>query len=145
VEKMKSLTSKRYILADETPCQFCDMAIRRCCPYEGLTDDVKGRLCRVYLYFLALKEYEKGRFEGEHEHETVKLCECVYDISLMAQHMIEEHNIEAEDSRELFSSILEWARAFEAGFTKEEDAAGDYMERIEAFAEEMLRYTYGVK
>ncbi len=76
---------------------------------------------------------------------AVKVNECVYDISLMAQHMIEEHTIEVDDSRELFDSILEWAREFEAGFTEEEDGAGEYMERIEEFAEEMLRGTYAAK
>lgn len=76
---------------------------------------------------------------------STKVNECVYDIALVAQHMIEEHSIEVENSRELFDNVLEWAREFEAGFTEEEDAAGDYMEHIEEFAEEMLRSTYPVK
>lgn len=84
------------------------------------------------------------RLLNEHIN-AVKVNECVYDIALAAQHMIEEHSIEVEDSRELFDTILGWARKFEAEFTKEEDDAGEYMERIEEFAEEKLRETYAVK
>ena len=57
--------------------------------------------------------------------------------------MIEEHSIEVEDSRELFDSILDWAREFEAGFTQDENYSGYYLERIEEFAEEMLLERYG--
>ncbi len=74
---------------------------------------------------------------------ATKINECVYDIALVAQHMIEEHSIEVEDSRELFDSILDWAREFEAGFTQDENYSGYYLERIEEFAEEMLLERYG--
>lgn len=73
-----------------------------------------------------------------------KINECVYDIALVAQHMIEEHSIEVEDSRELFDNILAWAWEFESEFTQDEDYSGYYLERIEEFAEEKLRYTYPV-
>lgn len=76
-----------------------------------------------------------------------KLCECVYDISCMAQHLAEQHQIEVEDSRELFGSVLHWAREFEAAHQHEwgDDEHGDYIDAIDEFAEEKLRQTYGVE
>lgn len=44
---------------------------------------------------------------------TVRLCETVYDITLNAQHMCDYREIEVEDSRDLFASILQWAIEFE--------------------------------
>ncbi len=76
-----------------------------------------------------------------------KLCESVYDISCMAQHLVEQHQIEVENSRELFDSILYWAREFETAHQHEwgDDEHGDYIDTIDGFAEEKLRQTYGVE
>lgn len=140
MEDSKRLTSTRYIMDDETPCQFCDMAIQNCCPYKGLTDEAKERRCRVYLYFMALKAHEAEKFGKADEAREIRLCECVFDISLVAQHMIEGEQISAEDSRELFSSIHEWAKQFE-----EVLGAGlidDYMEVVENFAKDKLLERY---
>lgn len=74
------------------------------------------------------------------------LCECVYDISCMAQHLAEQHQIKVEDSRELFASILCWAREFEAAHQHgwDDNEHGDYIDAIDEFAEEKLRQTYSV-
>lgn len=81
------------------------------------------------------------------EMAVIKLCECVYDISCIAQHLAAQHQIEAEDSRELFDSVLSWAREFEAAHQHEwgDNQHGDYINAIDKFAEEKLRCAYGVE
>lgn len=78
---------------------------------------------------------------------TIRLCETVYDITLNAQRMSEAGRIEAEDSRELFSSILWWAREFEEKHPEPwdngDDEVIDYIELIDEFAEKKLIETYG--
>lgn len=71
-----------------------------------------------------------------------RVAECVYDISLMAQHMIEEHRIVVDDSRGLFNFVYERAKEFETAWAKYE-IEGDYMEKIEEFAKEKLLDAYG--
>lgn len=77
---------------------------------------------------------------------TVRLCETVYDITLTAQDMCEGKSIEVGDSRELFSSILQWAMDFERehpGPWDEEDYPGDYIDLVDEFAHEKLIEAYG--
>lgn len=77
---------------------------------------------------------------------TVRLCETVYDITLNAQHMCDYGDIEAEDSRGLFASILQWATEFERehpGPWDEENYPGDYIDLIDEFACDKLIETYG--
>lgn len=57
---------KRYILEDETPCQYCDFSCGvngAHCPYDDLSDSEKLEKCRVYLYFMVLKKYEHEKFD----------------------------------------------------------------------------------
>lgn len=140
-------TDTRYILPDEMPCQFCDMAIRGCCPYNGLSDEGKERRCRIYLYFMVLKAHEERKFDDAAEGEPVNLCECVYDIATMAQHLSEQGKIETEDSRELFGSIMAWAKEFERehpGPWESREEEEDYIDAIDEFAEKKLLEKYGV-
>lgn len=77
---------------------------------------------------------------------TVRLCETVYDITLAAQHMLEFGEVESDDSRGLFSSILQWAIEFERehpGPWDETDYPADYMELIDNYAYEKLMKAYG--
>jgi len=73
---------------------------------------------------------------------TVRMCETVFDIALNAQHLCETNRIAVEDSRELFASILQWAREFEAKYHDEQ--GWDYIGRIDEYAEDVLLAQYGV-
>lgn len=81
------------------------------------------------------------------DQAVTKLCECVYDISCTAQHLAAQHQIEFEDSRELFNTIYSWAKEFESTHQHEwgDDQHGDYIDAIDEFAEKMLLQTYGVE
>ncbi len=72
---------------------------------------------------------------------TVRMCETVFDITLNAQHLCETKRIAVEDSRELFSSILQWAREFEAKYFDEQGR--DYIGLIDEYAEDVLLAQYG--
>jgi len=72
---------------------------------------------------------------------TVRMCETVFDITLNTQHLCEAKRIVVEDSRELFLSILQWAREFEAKHCDEQSR--DYIELIDEYAEDMLLGQYG--
>ena len=97
MEDSKRLTGTRYIMDDETPCQFCDIETQNCCPYKELTDEAKERRCRIYLYFMVLKAHEAEKFGKADEAKVIRWGQVssvslrVYDISLVAQHMIEEN------------------------------------------------------
>lgn len=79
-----------------------------------------------------------------HRLSRTDMAECVFDISLMAQHLIEEHRINVENSRSLFNAILTWAKEFETACVMS-GGEDDYMEKIEEFAEERLLAAYGHK
>lgn len=70
--------------------------------------------------------------------------ENTFHISVMAQHLIETHQIEVSDSKELCDNTLKWAKSF-ASVWAAGGLKGDYREQIEDFAEEMLRSTYSKK
>ena len=77
---------------------------------------------------------------------TLRLCETVFDISLAAQHMLEEGEIECEDSRELFYTIFQNAVYFERqhpGPWEQENYPGDYLELVDDFAYEILIENFG--
>lgn len=46
------------------------------------------------------------------KHYSVQDMEVVHDISMAAGHKLAKGQIDAMDSRELFSRILEWAEEF---------------------------------
>ena len=83
----------------------------------------------------------------EQQPWVVRLCETVYDITLNAQHMCDTGRIEVEDSRELFASIMLWAREFEGKHPGPWDAGDDdtidYIDLIDEFAETKLIESYG--
>lgn len=96
----------------------------------------------------------KGKNENGNQAEfprhlkpwTVRLCEAVYDITLNAQHMLETKEIEVDDSRNLFSFILQCAIEFERKYPgpwDQKDYPGDYMELIDGFTYEKLLGEYG--
>lgn len=72
---------------------------------------------------------------------TVRMCETVFDIALNAQHLCETKRIAVEDSRELFSCILQWAQKFEAKYFDEQGR--DYIGLIDEYAEDVLLAQYG--
>ena len=77
---------------------------------------------------------------------TLRLCETVFDISLAAQHMLEEGEIECDDSRELFYTIFQNAVYFERqhpGPWDQKDYPGDYMELVDDFAYRILLENFG--
>lgn len=109
--------------------------------HEPGQDDIFG--CRRCGFSGAGSKFiTKSPEEKEVRLNEDRVAECVFDISLMAQHMIEERRIVVEDSRSLFNAILGWAKEFETGWAKYE-IEGDYMEKIEEFAEEKLLDAYG--
>ncbi len=73
---------------------------------------------------------------------TVRMCETVFDIALNAQRLCETKRIVVEDSRELFSSVLQWAREFEAKYHDEQGR--DYFGLIDEYAEDVLLAQYGM-
>lgn len=89
--------------------------------------------------FITSVQAEKGMRLSEE-----RMVECVYGISLMAQHLIEEQRIEMGDSRELLSSVLAWTKEFETAWAKC-GIEGDYMEKIKEFAKKKLLDAYGRK
>ena len=76
----------------------------------------------------------------------MRLCETVYDISLNAQHMCETGEIEVENSRELFSTILHLAINFERkhpGPWDDNEYPTDYIDLVDEYACEKLAGIYG--
>lgn len=73
--------------------------------------------------------------------EHIRLFECVYDISLIAEFLIKSGKVEIEDSRELFSTVLKLATEFESAW--DDDRGLDYMEEIEDYALHSLKEEYG--
>lgn len=58
-------TSKRYIMADEQPCNFCDCnSPGGVCPYADKPVAERAVKCRNYLYFNLLKQYEHEKFDN---------------------------------------------------------------------------------
>lgn len=55
-------TDFQYILPDEHPCQFCEMTLWNCCPYQKYDDAKKIGLCNHFFYFKVLREYEREKF-----------------------------------------------------------------------------------
>ena len=76
---------------------------------------------------------------------TVRLCETVYDITLNAQHMLETKEIEVDDSRDLYYTILQLAIEFERehpGPWEDGEYPTDYIDLIDEYASEKLTEFY---
>lgn len=77
---------------------------------------------------------------------TVRLCETVFDISLVAQYLLENGEIRCEDSRELFYTVFQNAVEFERmnpGPWDQSDYPEDYMDLVEDFAYGILIENFG--
>ncbi len=61
--------------------------------------------------------------------EHTKICECVFDIAMVAMEMV-DFKQGCIDSRDLFQSVIVWAKEFEDGYVDQ----GEYMSDIEEFA-----------
>lgn len=72
--------------------------------------------------------------------EHTRICENVFELSRIAECMEIDGAIEAEDSRELFYCILDWAEEFEKQF--DPHGKENYQWCIEAFADRKLRENY---
>lgn len=66
----------------------------------------------------------------------------MFDLALNAQHLCAAKRITVEDSRDLFSSVMQWAREFELKCADEQGK--DYITLIDEYAEDMLMGQYGV-
>ena len=64
---------------------------------------------------------------------NTKFLEIVFDIVYDIGYYAAGCHFVADDSRKAFQLAISWAREFQATFTPEMDAAGEYMERIEQF------------
>lgn len=73
-------------------------------------------------------------------HDTLRLCEALFDIAQTASAMTRDGKIEAEDSRELFRTCLALAQQFE---TEHSGIGDEYMLAIEDFAARRLTERYG--
>ena len=142
---MKDIIPNYLIMnADFFACCNCGEPIKRGEEYLACSDcgAIFCKSCCEEGYF---KEHnckinnDEETFSEKVRDFTIKLCECVYDISMVAQHLIEKHQIAVEDSRELFGSIFIWAKEFESTYSSEKE----YMEEIEQFAEAKLTAAYG--
>ncbi len=130
--------AKKNISAD-VEAVVKDLTDRGCEPRifynaDGTTKVVVPATCVKFCWRIAAAVEEEPRI--------VRLCETVYDLALEAQYLLDHGRIEAESSRELFSSIFRWAKEFEAIYPDNGDE-GDYMELIEGFAQKNLLRRYG--
>lgn len=60
--------------------------------------------------------------------ETVRICECVFDLTTIAYDIIGEYKLDV-DSREVFQQICYLAEMFELTYTEDMD----YMTEIEEY------------
>lgn len=81
------------------------------------------------------------------------LCETVFDMTLVASAMLNDKEIECQDSRDLAASIYLWACEFEEMWEQEkiEDdkrrgtETKDYLLEVDEFATKKLIDAYGVE
>ena len=92
--------------------------------------------CDPYDEDIFKKEFGLSAVTGE----ELRRSECVFDITLVAAHLMRENRIEVEDSRELFSFCMELAQKFEA---ENPEIGDDYMDAIEELAFEKLTERFG--
>lgn len=124
---------KRLMLCDECRHAGCDSRHCNACDYDAETDSCQHN-----------PEREK---EMATPPQIVRLCESVFDIALMAQHLCEQKRIVCDDSRELFATVLSLAQEFEAKFPDDNygDDGDDYLDVIEKYAEGNLMGKYGIE
>lgn len=107
---------------------------------EKLEDAGKRIIMDMFAKHIALKAVDRSSVDGRNAGTyIVKLAEDVYDMSRDAQHLLSTGIIRADDSRELFSSIWEWAKEFERSAYEKDD----YMTEIESYGRTKLVKQYG--
>ena len=75
--------------------------------------------------------------------KTMMLCECVYDLTTIAEYLINEHKLDV-DSRDVFWEVAKLAEEFDSKFNDEDEDA-DYMSDIEEFGFKKLKEYFGIE
>ena len=73
--------------------------------------------------------------------KTMQLCECVYDLTSIAEFLINKHELDV-DSREVFLEVAKLAEEFDSKFNDED---GDYMNDIEEYGFKKLKEYFGIE
>lgn len=108
---------------------------------EGFQEGVLAAKSILSAYYHAHSEQKCQSDPHKVPPWITKLCEVVFDLALNAQHLCEAKRITVEDSRDLFSSVMQWAREFELKHSDEQGE--DYIALIDEYAEDMLTEQYG--
>lgn len=73
--------------------------------------------------------------------KTMQLCECVYDLTSIAEFLINKHELDV-DSREVFLEVARLAEEFDSKFNDED---GDYLNDIEEYGFKKLKEYFGIE
>lgn len=73
--------------------------------------------------------------------KTMQLCECVYDLTSIAEFLINKHELDV-DSREVFHEVAKLAEEFDSKFNDED---GDYLNDIEEYGFKKLKEYFGIE
>lgn len=73
--------------------------------------------------------------------KTMQLCECVYDLTSIAEFLINKHELDV-DSREVFLEVAKLAEEFDSKFNDED---GDYLNDIEEYGFKKLKEYFGIE
>lgn len=106
--------------------------------YMSLLDDTLGGVDAVGRIDRFLKS--KRICSAGCDLQDEDICECVFDITLVAANLLQNHQIEVEDSRELFHFCMKVAKKFKA----ENYQIGDnYIDAIEDLAYSEIKSRFG--
>ena len=111
-------------------------------PFLSRMAELGNEVLQVMTDGVEWSEFEKENPKNK-EAET-RLCECVYDISMVAAGMIATGRIYCEDSRELFHDIQHLAEEYESNWPVNQVEAA-YMDDIIQYATEKLSEKYGME
>lgn len=75
--------------------------------------------------------------------KTMQLCECVYDLTSIAEFLINKHELDV-DSRDVFFEVAKLAEEFDSKFNDEDEDA-DYLSDIEEFGFKKLKEYFGIE
>lgn len=75
--------------------------------------------------------------------KTMMLCECVYDLTTIADFLIKEHELDV-DSRDVFFEVAKLAEEFDSKFNDEDEDA-DYLSDIEEYGFKKLKEYFGIE
>lgn len=74
-------------------------------------------------------------------NKTMMLCECVYDLTSIAEFLINKHELDV-DSRDVFFEVAKLAEEFDSKFNDED---GDYLSDIEEYGFKKLKEYFGIE